>query len=514
MQRAEAMALLRGVLPASDLTSTHSSSFTVESEIHRMLFSSYDASASYDEMFAKTGGPRRGTELLFDRLGRLSGVELQHYQNTAMATMRSLGITFNVYGHADGTEKIWPLDVIPRVLEHAEWKHVERGLIQRVTALNMFVDDVYNAGKSLKDGIVPRELVESCDVYRPQLHGLKPPRGIWTHVSGTDLVRDNNGTIYVLEDNIRVPSGVSYVLENRAVMKRAFPHAFEGQSILPVEDYPERLLGMLIDCAPPRAADPRVVVWTPGIYNSAYFEHSALAQQMGVRLVQSSDLVVSDGYVHIRTTRGLSRVDVIYRRVDDDFMDPTVFRPDSVLGVPGIMDVYRRGNVSICNAPGTGIGDDKAIYVYIPKLIKYFLGEDPILPNVPTYICEDAKQCQYVLEHLPDLVVKPTNGSGGKGIVLGPRATQAELDETRAAIRLSPRNFIAQPMLNLSTVPTVVDKQVEGRHVDLRPFILYGKEIYVLPGGLTRVALRKGSMIVNSSQGGGSKDTWVLSPKA
>jgi len=478
-----------------------------------MLFNSYDATSSYDEMFAKTGGPRRGTELLFDRLGRLTGVQLQQYQNTAMATMRSLGITFNVYGHADGTEKIWPLDVIPRVIEHQEWVHIEKGLKQRVTALNLFVNDIYNDARCVKDGIVPRELVESCDVYRSQCRGLSPIRGVWTHISGTDLVRDKSGTIYVLEDNCRVPSGVSYVLENRAVMKRAFPRAFEGQSILPVEDYPERLLETLMYCAPQGAYEPSVVVWTPGIYNSAYFEHSALARQMGVRLVQASDLVVEDGFVYMRTTRGLARVDVIYRRIDDDFIDPTVFRSDSVLGVPGIMDVYRRGNVTLCNAPGTGVGDDKAIYVYIPKLIKYFLGEEAILPNVPTYICEDPKECAYVLEHLEELVVKPTNGSGGKGIVLGPRATSAELEETRAAIRQFPRNFIAQPMLNLSTVPTVVDEHVEGRHVDLRPFILYGKDIYVLPGGLTRVALRKGSMIVNSSQGGGSKDTWVLAPK-
>jgi uncharacterized circularly permuted ATP-grasp superfamily protein len=478
-----------------------------------MLFSSYDASSSYDEMFAKTGGPRRGTEQLVDRLGSLTGVELQHYQNTAMATMRSLGITFNVYGHADGTEKIWPLDVIPRVIENTEWKQIERGLKQRTTALNLFVDDVYNAGKSIKQGIVPRDLIESCDVYRSQCRGLRPPRGVWTHVSGTDLVRDKSGTIYVLEDNIRVPSGVSYVLENRAVMKRAFPRAFEGQSILSVEDYPERLLETLMHCAPDGVNDPCVVVWTPGIYNSAYFEHSSLARQMGVRLVQASDLVVDKGLVHMRTTRGLARVDVIYRRIDDDFMDPKAFRPDSMLGVPGIMEVYRNGKVTLCNAPGNGIGDDKAIYVYIPKLIKYFLGEEPILPNVPTFICEDAKQCAHVLEHLAELVVKPTNGSGGKGIVLGPRATHAELEEIRAAIQAEPRNWIAQPMLNLSTVPTVVDEQVEGRHVDLRPFILCGKEIYVLPGGLTRVALRKGSMIVNSSQGGGSKDTWVLAPK-
>jgi uncharacterized circularly permuted ATP-grasp superfamily protein len=477
-----------------------------------MLFSSYDASDTYDEMFANTGGPRRGTELLFDRLGRLTGVQLQHYQNTAMATMRRLGITFNVYGHEDGTEKVWPLDVIPRVIEHQEWKLIEKGLIQRVTALNMFVDDIYNEGKVLKDGIVPRELIESCEAYRPQCRGIQPPRGIWTHISGTDLVRDKSGTIYVLEDNIRVPSGVSYVLENRAVMKRAFPRAFEGHSILPVENYPERLLDTLIHCAPQGGNEPCVVVWTPGIYNSAYFEHSALARQMGVSLVQASDLVVDDGYVYMRTTRGLARVDVIYRRIDDDFIDPTAFRADSVLGVPGLMDVYRSGNVTLCNAPGNGIGDDKAIYVYIPKLIKYFLGEEPILPNVPTYICEEPKQCSFVLENLASLVVKPTNGSGGKGIVLGPRASAAELEETRAAIRVNPRNFIAQPMLNLSTVPTVVDEHVEGRHVDLRPFILYGKEIYVLPGGLTRVALRKGSMIVNSSAGGGSKDTWVIAP--
>ena len=478
-----------------------------------MLFTNYDATSAYDEMFSKNGGPRRGTELLYDRLGKLTGVELQHYQNTAMATMRSLGITFNVYGHGDGIEKIWPLDVIPRVIEHDEWRVIERGLKQRCMALNLFVDDLYNDQKCLRDGIVPRELIETCEVYRAQCQGLKPPRGIWTHISGTDLVRDKNGTIYVLEDNIRVPSGVSYVLENRAVMKRAFPRAFEGHAILPVEDYPERLLETLMYCAPEGVGDPSVVVWTPGIYNSAYFEHSSLARQMGVRLVQASDLVVHDDRVHMRTTRGLARVDVIYRRIDDDFIDPKVFREDSVLGVPGLMDVYRRGRVTLCNAPGNGVGDDKAVYVYIPKLIKYYLGEDAILPNVPTYICEDPKERAYVLEHLANLVVKPTNASGGKGIVLGPRASRAELDEVRAQILEDPRNFIAQPMLQLSTVPTVVDEQVEGRHVDLRPFILYGKEIYVLPGGLTRVALRKGSMIVNSSQGGGSKDTWVLANK-
>ncbi len=477
-----------------------------------MLFAAYDTSNSYDEMFASAGGPRRGTQVLVDRLANLTGIELQRCQNQAMATMRDLGITFNVYGHADGTEKIWPLDVIPRVIEYPEWLRIEQGLKQRATALNMFVDDVYNEGKVLRDSIIPRELILSCEVFRPQCKGLKPPHGIWTHVSGTDLVRDKNGTMYVLEDNIRVPSGVSYVLENRAVMKRTFPRAFEGQSILPVEDYPDKLLETLAYCAPEGVVEPCVVVWTPGIYNSAYFEHSSLARQMGVKLVQASDLVVQDSCVYMRTTRGLHRVDVIYRRIDDDFMDPTEFRADSLLGIPGIMQAYRAGHVSLCNAPGNGVGDDKAIYAYIPKLIKYYLGEDALLPNVPTYLCDDPKERKYVLEHLHELVMKPTNASGGKGIVLGPRASKAELDEVRGLILEDPRNYIAQPMLQLSTVPTVVDEHLEGRHVDLRPFILCGRDIYVLPGGLTRVALRRGSMIVNSSQGGGSKDTWVIAP--
>ena len=479
-----------------------------------MPFASYQTGTAYDEMFATTGAPRQGAQLLFDRLDGLTGGELQRCQNQAMANMRDLGITFNVYGHEDGTEKIWPLDVIPRVIEHAEWLRIEAGLKQRAVALNMFVQDVYGDGKCIKDGVLPGELLASCEAYRPQCKGLTPPRGIWTHVSGTDLVRDKNGTMYVLEDNIRVPSGVSYVLENRAVMKRTFPRAFEGQSALPVEDYPDRLLEMLTYCANPAVADPCVVVWTPGIYNSAYFEHSSLARQMGVRLVQASDLVVHDGYVHMRTTRGLHRVDVIYRRIDDDFMDPREFRSDSLLGVPGLMQAYREGHVTLCNAPGNGVGDDKAIYAYVPKLIRYYLGEEAILPNVPTYVCDDAKERKYVLENLADLVLKPTNASGGKGIVLGPRASKQELDEARTAILEDPRHYVAQPMLHLSTVPTVVDEHLEGRHVDLRPFILYGKDIYVLPGGLTRVALRPGSMIVNSSQGGGSKDTWVLAPKS
>ncbi|MGD8859522.1 MAG: circularly permuted type 2 ATP-grasp protein [Myxococcales bacterium] len=475
-----------------------------------MQLSTYDVGPGYDEMFQTSGHPREGSQLLFERLARLTSGQLRQYQNAAMVTMRNLGITFNVYGHSDGTEKVWPLDIIPRIIAQSEWRRVEEGLAQRVRALNFFIDDIYNEQKVLKDGIIPRALVETCDGYRPQCAGLEPPHGIWAHVSGTDLVRDEHGTLYVLEDNMRVPSGVSYVLENRAVMKRAFPRVFEGQSVLPVEDYPERLLQMLTDCAPDGVEEPRVVVWTPGIYNSAYFEHSSLARQMGVKLVQASDLVVEDGRVYMRTTRGLKRVDVIYRRIDDDFMDPETFRPDSLLGVPGIMDVYRAGRVTIANAPGGGVGDDKAIYAYVPRLIEYYMAERPILQNVPTHICAEEDARRYVLDHLDELVLKPTNASGGKGIVLGPRASRSELEEVRAHIEADPRNYVAQPMLRLSTVPTLIEDDLEGRHVDLRPFVLYGKDVYVLPGGLTRVALERGSMVVNSSQGGGSKDTWVL----
>lgn len=479
-----------------------------------MHLSSYDAASHYDEMFQQDGEPRRGTELLFERLKGLSAADLERSQNIAMATMRKLGITFNVYGHEDGTEKVWPLDIIPRILASDEWQHIERGLKQRITALNLFVHDLYNGQKILKDGIVPRELVATCEGYREACEGLQPSKNIWCHISGIDLVRDKTGTVYVLEDNLRVPSGVSYVLENRTVMKRAFPKVFDGLSILPVEDYAERLLETLMFSAPEGVLEPRVVVWTPGIYNSAYFEHSSLARQMGVSLVQASDLVVHKGHVHVKTTRGLQRVDVIYRRIDDDFMDPEAFRPDSLLGVPGLMEVYRAGRVSLANAPGGGVGDDKAVYAYVPQLIHYYLGEDPVLPNVPTYLCTDDSQKNHVLENLDKLVVKPTNASGGKGILMGPQATRAEREAYRSLIARDPRNFIAQPMLDLSTVPTFIDGELQGRHVDLRPFILYGEDIYVLPGGLTRVALERGSMIVNSSQGGGSKDTWVIDAAA
>jgi uncharacterized circularly permuted ATP-grasp superfamily protein len=475
-----------------------------------MRFDTYQTENFYDEMFEGDGRPRPRAELLVRRLMDLSDGELQRRQKAADLALLNMGITFNVYGHEAGTEKVWPFDIVPRIIDAREWYDVERGLKQRIHALNLFIDDVYNERLIIRDGVIPEWLIDSGKCMLQKCAGLKPPHRIWCHITGTDLVRNVDGKFYVLEDNLRCPSGVSYVLENREVMKRTFPKVFEGLSILPVEDYPEQLLKMLQYIAPPTVDDPNVVVLTPGIYNSAYFEHCFLAQQMGVELVQGSDLVVSDGYVFMRTTHGFERVDVIYRRIDDDFLDPLTFRADSTLGVPGLIDVYRAGRVAIANAPGTGIADDKAVYAYVPQMIKYYLGEDMILENVPTYVCGDPAQCEHVLVNIDKLVIKPTNESGGYGILLGPQATSAEHQKYRDLIRANPRNYVAQPMLSLSRVPTVVQDQLEGRHVDLRPYILYGQDIYVLPGGLTRVALRKGSLVVNSSQGGGSKDTWVL----
>lgn len=475
-----------------------------------MKLEAYQVGDFYDEMFERDGRPRPRAELLARRLTGLSDGELQRRQKAADLALLNMGITFNVYGHEAGTEKVWPFDIVPRILDSREWDHIERGLKQRIRALNLFIDDIYNDRKIIHDNVVPEWLIASGKCLLSKCAGLQPRHGIWCHITGTDLVRDHDGEFYVLEDNLRCPSGVSYVLENREVMKRTFPQIFDGLSILPVEDYPEQLLKMLQHIAPAGVEDPNVVVLTPGIYNSAYFEHCFLAQQMGVELVQGSDLVVMDGYVFMRTTRGFERVDVIYRRIDDDFLDPLTFRPDSALGVPGIIDVYRAGRVALANAPGTGIADDKAVYAYVPQIIKYYLGEDMILSNVPTYVCGDPKQCEHVLANIDKLVIKPTNESGGYGILLGPKASREEHDKYRELIRANPRNYVAQPMLSLSQVPTVVHDHLEGRHVDLRPYILYGQDIYVLPGGLTRVALNKGSLVVNSSQGGGSKDTWVL----
>ncbi len=473
----------------------------------------YRSEGFFDELFDSTGAPRSGSRFLVNRLASLSPGELQRRQKAADHELLSMGITFNVYGHAAGTEKIWPFDLIPRIIEEEEWLRIESGLKQRIRALNMFINDMYHEQKIVKDGVFPDYMVQSSKGFLHQIQGMKPPKGIWCHITGTDLVRGADGNIYVLEDNLRCPSGVSYVIENREVMKRSFPQLFDGQNILPVETYPEQLLQMLQYVAPESARDPTVVVLTPGIYNSAYFEHCFLAQQMGVELVQGSDLVVHNGYVYMRTTKGLKRVDVIYRRIDDAFLDPDVLRPDSSLGVKGLMNVYREGKVALVNAPGTGVADDKAVYAYVPKMIKYYLGEDIRLPNVPTYLCAEESERQYVLEHIHELVIKPANESGGYGILLGPKATKEQHEQYKDLIRSNPRNYVAQPMLALSTVPTLCGEKLEGRHVDLRPYILYGEDIYIVPGGLTRVALVKGSLVVNSSQGGGSKDTWVLRSK-
>jgi uncharacterized circularly permuted ATP-grasp superfamily protein len=421
-----------------------------------------------------------------------------------------MGITFAVYGDTQGTERIFPFDIIPRIVEAYEWGHIEAGLKQRINALNRFIDDVYHDQQIVNDGIVPRHLLEKAKSFREACRGLKPPRGIWCHITGTDLVRHSDGAIYVLEDNLRCPSGVSYVLQNRLVMKRSFPQVFVASQVRPVVDYPSRLYNTLAHLAPEHVAEPTIVVLTPGIYNSAYYEHSFLAQQMGVELVEGRDLAVKDGFVYMRTTDGFQRVDVIYRRIDDDFLDPEAFRPDSMLGVPGLMDVYRKGRVALANAPGTGVADDKVIYAYVPEMIRYYLSEEPILPNVPTYVCEKQEDRDYVLAHLGELVVKAANEAGGYGMLVGPHSTREQQAEFSNKIKENPRNYIAQPTLALSRVPTMVDDHFEGRHVDLRPYILYGKDVWVLPGGLTRVALRKGSLVVNSSQGGGSKDTWVV----
>lgn len=475
----------------------------------RSVIETYPTSSGvYDEFVAPGGVPRHAA--LADSLAQVSLAELTDRQRFAERQLREKGITFAVYGHEEGTEKVWPFDIIPRVVPQREWQSIEAGLKQRIRALNLFLNDIYGPQQILKDRIIPRELILTAKTYRKQCEGFRPPKGVWTHVTGTDLIRHSDGRVYVLEDNLRCPSGVSYVLENRELMKRVLPEAFQGTSIAPVEDYPERLLNILLQTAPPGIARPTAALLTPGIYNSAYFEHSFLAQQMGIELVSGSDLAVINGDVYMRTTQGPQRVDVIYRRIDDDFLDPQAFRADSMLGVPGLMDAYRNGRVTLANAPGTGVADDKAVYAYVPKIIEYYLTEEVILPNVPTYVCSDDEHRAYVLEHLDELVVKPTNESGGYGILMGPKSTREERAECAAAVRDNPRNFIAQPMFNLSTVPTIAAGELKPRHVDLRPFILYGDDFYVLPGGLTRVALREGSMIVNSSQGGGSKDTWVV----
>lgn len=474
------------------------------------LFAEYALGAAYDEMFAAEGEPRLHYQALYKRLLALPAAELWQRQRAADSAFLHQGITFTVYGNEEGTERVWPYDLLPRIITSAEWSTIERGLSQRITALNFFLRDIYHEGRIFADGIVPRGLVYSCKHFRREMRGLSVPRDIYVSVVGTDLVRQPDGRFAVLEDNLRVPSGVSYMLANRQVMKRVFPLLFSSYGVRGIDHYGQSLLAMLRGLAPNGQPDPMIVLLTPGIYNSAYFEHAFLARLMGIELVEGRDLVAHNNVIYMRTTAGMRRVDVIYRRVDDDFLDPLAFRPDSTLGVAGLLNAYRAGNVALANAIGTGVADDKAIYAYVPAIIRYYLGEEPILPNVETYLLTDEDQRRYTLEHLDELVVKAVGESGGYGMLIGPQSSAEQRDEFRRRIIAEPRNYIAQPTLALSSAPCFVDDRVEPRHVDLRPFILYGDQVTIVPGGLTRVALRRGSLVVNSSQGGGSKDTWVL----
>jgi uncharacterized circularly permuted ATP-grasp superfamily protein len=472
---------------------------------------SYDPDGKYDECLAAPGQARPFAAELMHHLAALSSRQLRSRQEAADRAIREMGISFTVYSEGTNIDRAWPFDIIPRVIPADEWARTSAGLMQRLQALNLFIDDLYNDQKVLADGIVPRDLIESSKNFLKPCVGAKPKFGVWAHVCGTDLVRDKEGTTYVLEDNLRIPSGVSYMIENRSITKRVFPELFRNQAIAPVDDYPSMLYDTLSSLSPRPGDEPEVAVLTPGIYNSAYFEHSFLAQRMGAELVEGGDLIVADDdCLYMRTIDGLTRVDTVYRRVDDTFIDPEVFRKDSMLGVPGIMRAWRAGNVAIANAPGSGVADDKVVYSYVPELIRYYLDADPILPNVPTWRCSEPSHLKYVLEHLAELVVKPANESGGYGMLIGPHAPAAEIEEFAGLIQKDPRNYIAQPTLSLSTVPTICDEAVEPRHVDLRPFVLQADSSRVTAGGLTRVARRRGSLVVNSSQGGGSKDTWVI----
>ena len=486
-----------------------------EQKVHTQMFESYEVDGLFDEMFAAPGKARPHYVPVASRLAGLGADALQSRRRMADVSFRNQGITFTVYSDSSGVEKIFPFDLVPRIIPADEWQTIERGLVQRITALNMFCQDIYHQQRILREKIIPPELIYGAKMFRREMFGVHVPRNIYIHVCGTDLIRDKNGTYYVLEDNGRTPSGVSYVLENRSVMKRVFPSLFTQYKVRAIEDYPYNLLQVLRYVAPHQGGnEPTVAILTPGVFNSAYFEHSFLARQMGVELVEGRDLCVSNGLVFMRTTGGLRRVDVLYRRVDDDFLDPLCFRPDSCLGVAGLMNAYRCGNVALVNAVGTGVADDKAIYPFVPDMIKFYFGQEAILPNVPTYICARENDKKFVLEHLDELVVKSTNESGGYGMLMGHQASKKEREEFAEKIKSDPRNFIAQPVVQLSQHPSIVDTEsgvrFEGRRIDLRPYILYGEKVVVMPGGLTRVALRKGSLVVNSSQGGGSKDTWVL----
>jgi len=471
----------------------------------------YDPGVFFDEVFSASGQVRPELDFLGEALKHMGAGELRTRQQAADRALLRMGITFQVYGDEGKGERVFPFDIIPRVISGPEWDRLERGLKQRITALNLFIHDVYHDKKIIKDGIIPDWVVYSSSGFLQPCEGLNPPKGIWCHISGSDLVRDDSGEFFILEDNLRCPSGVSYVLANRMVMKRTLPEVFARMNVRPVADYPEMLLQTLRAISPHTQGAPSIVVLSPGIYNSAYFEHAFLAQQTGSQLVEGRDLVVSDGYVCMKTTQGLKRVDVIYRRINDDYLDPKMFRPDSVLGVSGLMDVFREGRVAIANMPGPGVADDKVVYAFVPAMIKYYLDQDPILPNVPTFVCSREDDRSHVLANLEKLVVKEADGAGGYGMLIGPASTREERETFARHIQANPRGYIAQPTLALSRAPILTQEGVlEGRHLDLRPFVLYGDDIKVLPGGLTRVAMRKGSLVVNSSQGGGSKDTWVL----
>jgi len=465
----------------------------------------------FDEVFEAEGQPRPHYKVMVERFNELSSEDLSARRHTANFFFLNQGVTFTVYSADEGIERIFPFDLLPRIVPNSEWQLLERGLTQRITALNLFLHDLYHDQKILKDNVVPAELVLTSKNFRREFMGVNPPLGVYIHITGSDIIRDNHGTYMVLEDNLRTPSGVSYMLQNRQVIKRAFPSLFDRYRVRPIEDYPQELLRVLQQISPLSRPDPNIVVLTPGIYNSAYFEHTFLARQMGVELTEGRDLVVNDNKVYTRTTTGLKRVDVIYRRVDDDFLDPLTFRSESRLGVAGLVNAYRTGNVALANAIGTGVADDKVIYSFVPKIIKYYLNEDPIIANVPTYLASNPSDLQYILENLDKLVVKAANESGGYGMLVGPHATQDERDMFARQLKADPRNYIAQPTISLSRHPAYVnDTDLVGCHIDLRPYILYGQTVKIVPGGLTRVALKPGSLVVNSSQGGGSKDTWVL----
>jgi uncharacterized circularly permuted ATP-grasp superfamily protein len=480
------------------------------SRFDQPVLHNYLLDGAYDETFESPGKPRPHYAPLLEMFASLPADEIRRRKHSADLSFLNQGITFTVYGREEGTERIFPYDLLPRLITSAEWNHIERGLTQRITALNLFLRDIYHEGRILSEGVVPREVVYSCKHFRRQMRGLQVPRNVYIAVVGSDLIRLPSGEFVILEDNLRVPSGVSYMLTNRRVMKRIFPNLFRRQGVRPIEHYTQALLSTLRSLAPEGRPEPTIVLLSPGVFNSAYFEHAYLARQMGIELVEGRDLVTHDNIVYMRTTTGLRRVDVIYRRVDDDFIDPLAFRSDSVLGVAGLFNAYRAGNVTLSNAFGTGVADDKALYAYVPKIIKYYLGEDPVLNNLETFLLTDQVQRDYVLQNLDKLVVKAVGESGGYGMLIGPHSTVEQRQEFRERILADPRNYIAQPTIQFSRAPCFIDDTLQPRHVDLRPYVLFGDKVTIVPGGLTRVALRRGSLVVNSSQGGGSKDTWVL----